>query len=50
MCVKLKSLFDSAMKTYCVTQVLKQCFNIRTMCPNYLLGFRTRNCINCMFI
>jgi len=30
MCVKLKSLFDSKMKFYYVTQVLKQGININT--------------------
>ena len=40
MCVKLNSLFDSGMKGYHVTQVLKQGINIKTMCPNYILEFR----------
>ena len=33
MCVKLNSLFDSEIKVYYVTQVLKQGINIKTMCP-----------------
>jgi len=37
--VKLNSLFDSEMKVYCVTQVLKQGINIKTMCPNYILKY-----------
>jgi len=38
MCV---NLIDSEMKVYYVTQVLKQCINIKTMYPNsYLLEFR----------
>jgi len=40
MCVKLNSLFDSEMKVYYVTQVLQQCINIKTLCPNYILEFR----------
>jgi len=40
MCVKLNSLFDSDMKVYYVTQVLKQGINIKTMCPYYTLQFR----------
>ena len=40
MCVKLNSLFDSEMKVYYVTQVLKQGINIKMMCPNYILEFR----------
>jgi len=41
MCVKLNSLFDSEMKVYYVTQVVKQGINIkRTMCPNYIIEFR----------
>jgi len=36
MCVKLNSLFDSEMKVYFVTQMLKQGINIKTMCPNYI--------------
>jgi len=40
MCVKLNSLFDSEMKVYCVTQVLKQNINKKTICPNYILKFR----------
>jgi len=43
MCVKLKSLFDSEMKVYDVTQVLKQGINIKTMCPNYILAFTNTN-------
>jgi len=35
MCVKLNSLFDREMKV-CVTQVLKQCNNIKTICPDYM--------------
>jgi len=36
--VKLNSLFDSKMKDYYVTQVLKQdIYNIKTMCPYYIL-------------
>jgi len=37
---KLNSLFDSEMKVYYVTQVLKEGTNIKTMCPNYNLEFR----------
>jgi len=37
MCVKLNSLFDSEMKVYYVTQVLKQCTNNKTMSPDYIL-------------
>jgi len=33
----LNSLFDSEIKVYYVTQVLKQGINIQTMCPNYIL-------------
>jgi len=40
MCVKLYSLFDSEMKVYYVTQVLKQSINIETICPNHILEFR----------
>jgi len=40
MCVKSNSLFDSEMKVYYVTQLLKQGINIKTMCPNYILEFR----------
>ena len=36
MCVKLNSLFDSEMKVYYVTQVLKQSINTKMMCPNYI--------------
>jgi len=36
MCVKLNSLFDSEMKVYFVTQMLKQGIDIKTMCPNYI--------------
>ena len=36
MCVKLNSLFDSEMKVYYVTQVLKQSINTNMMCPNYI--------------
>jgi len=43
MCVKLNSLFDSEMKVYYVTQVLKQGINIKTMCPNYILELRNTN-------
>jgi len=42
MCVKLNSLFDSEMKLFYVTQVLKQGTNIKTMCPNYILKFRNK--------
>ena len=38
--VELNSLFDSEMKVYYVTQVLKQDFNIKTMCPNDILELR----------
>ena len=40
MCVKLNSLFDSELKVYYDTQVLKQDININTMCPHYILEFR----------
>jgi len=40
MCVKLNSLFDSECNVYYVTEVLKQCINIKTICPNYRLEFR----------
>jgi len=40
MCVKLNSLFDSELKVYYDTQVLKQGINITTMCPHYILEFR----------
>jgi len=40
MCVKLNLLFDSEMKVYYVTQVLKQGINIKTNCPNYILELR----------
>ena len=36
MCVKLNSIFDTEMKVYSVTQMSKQCINIKTMCPNYI--------------
>jgi len=47
MCVKLNSLFDKEMKVYYVTQVLKQCINIKTMCPNYILEFKNTKRIYC---
>ena len=34
MCVKLNVSFDSEMKIYYVTHVLKQGIGIKTMCPN----------------
>jgi len=41
MCVKLNSLFDSEMKVYYITQVLKQrILHLETMCPYYILEFR----------
>jgi len=40
MCVKLNLSFDSEIKVYCVTKVLTQGVNIKTMCPNYILEFR----------
>jgi len=40
MCVKLNSLFDSEMKVYYVTQMLKQGINIKTMCPNHILELK----------
>jgi len=43
MCFKLNSLFDSEIKIYCATQVLKQCTNIKTTCPYYILEFRNTN-------
>jgi len=43
MFVQLNLLFDSEMKLYYVTQVLKQGRNIRTMRPNYILKFRNTN-------
>jgi len=43
MCVKLNSIVDSEMKVYSVTQISKQCINIKTMCPNYILEFRYKN-------
>jgi len=42
MCVKLNSLFDSELKVYYVTQVLKQGINIKMMCPNYILKFKNK--------
>jgi len=39
MCVKWIFLFDSEMKVYYNTQVLEQCFNIKTMSPNYILEY-----------
>jgi len=41
MCDKLNSLFGREMKVYYVTQVLKQDINIKMICPNYILEFRT---------
>ena len=38
--VKLNSLFDSEIKVYYVTKMLKQCFNTKTTCPNYILKIR----------
>ena len=43
MCVKLNSLFDSEMKVFYVTQMLKQGNNIKTNCPNYILKFKNMN-------
>ena len=40
MCVKLNSLFNSAMKVYYVTLVFKQNINIKTICPNYIFELR----------
>ena len=40
MCVQLNSLFDSKIKVYYVTQMLKQGTNIKTTCPYYILKFR----------
>jgi len=40
MCVKLSSLLESEMRVFYITQVLTQDFNIKTMCPNYILKFR----------
>ena len=37
LCIKLKSLFDKEMK---VCSVSKQCINIKTMCPKYILEIR----------
>jgi len=39
-CVKLNSLFDSEIKVYYVTQVLKQGISTKAMCPNCILEFR----------
>jgi len=41
MYVKLNTLFDSEMKVYYVTQVVKQGINIKTNCPSYILEFRS---------
>ena len=38
--IDFNSLFDRDMKVYNVTQVLKQGFNIKTNCPNYIPEFR----------
>jgi len=38
--VRLNSLFDSQMKVYCVTKVLRQCVNTKTTCHNYIFDFR----------
>jgi len=40
MCVKLNSLFDSEMKVYHVTHVLKYGINMTTNYANYILVFR----------
>ena len=40
MCLNWKSLFCSEMKVCYITQVLKQCINIKTMCLNYKCEFR----------
>ena len=40
MCVKLNSLFDSEIKVYYVTQVLKQGISTKAMCRNFILEFR----------
>jgi len=37
MCVKLNLLFDSEMKVYYVTHVLKLGIDIKAMCTNYIL-------------
>jgi len=37
MCVKLNLSFDSKMKVDYVTQVVKQGFKIKRICPNYIL-------------
>ena len=37
MCINLNSIFDSEIKVYYGTQVLRQSINIKTMCPNYKL-------------
>ena len=37
---QLNFLFDSEMKVFYVTKVLKQGINIKTRCPNYKLEFR----------
>ena len=47
MCVKLSSLLESEMRVFYITQVLTQDFNIKTMCPNYILEFR--NAISYLF-
>jgi len=39
----LNSLLDKAVKEYYVTQVLKHCIDIKTMCPNYKRTFRNTN-------
>jgi len=43
MCVQLNSFFDSEMKVYYVTHMLKLDINIKTTCPNYILEFRNTN-------
>ena len=40
MSVKLNSIFNSEMKVYYITQVLKQCIIFKHMCPNYIIELR----------
>jgi len=43
MFVKFNSLFDREMKVYCVTQGLTLGINIKTICPHYILDFKSTN-------
>jgi len=42
----LNLLFDSEIKIYYVTQVLKQGINIKTNCPCCILKFRNTNSLS----